>query len=120
MFKKFDSTSITGVKADEKFAIEGSSAYVKEKIVSELALQQEADRTKKESSEALPIGGRSILHGGKIGTNEMNANTASTGSTNLAMTSTATKFSPFRSQRNTSIGSVAGNNALAHNGMMQI
>ena len=37
MFKKFDSTSITGVKADEKFAIEGSSAYAKEKIVSELA-----------------------------------------------------------------------------------
>ena len=39
MFKKFEAPSITGVKADEKFALEGSSAYAKEKVVSELAAQ---------------------------------------------------------------------------------
>lgn len=37
MLKKLDSTSITGVKADEKFAIEGQSAYAKEKNIKELA-----------------------------------------------------------------------------------
>jgi hypothetical protein len=37
MYKNQDSSSITGVKADEKFAIEGQSAYVKEKNVAELA-----------------------------------------------------------------------------------
>lgn len=48
MFKKqFDSSSITGVKADEKFAIEGASAaavFGKEKNIAELAVQQEQER----------------------------------------------------------------------------
>lgn len=44
MFKKFDSTNpssmLPGIgKLDDKFAIEGSSAYAKEKVVSELAVQ---------------------------------------------------------------------------------
>lgn len=37
MFKKFDAPSITGVKADEKFGIEGATAFAKEKVVSDLA-----------------------------------------------------------------------------------
>ena len=40
MYKNHDSSSITGCKADEKFAIEGQSAYVKEKNITELAKQQ--------------------------------------------------------------------------------
>jgi hypothetical protein len=74
MFKKFDSTSITGVKADEKFGIEGSSAYTKEKIVSELAVQQEQDKLKKETDA------KSILHGGtmnKVGSTTMTDPTGS-------------------------------------------
>lgn len=35
-----DSASITGCKADEKFAIEGQSAFIKEKNISELAVKQ--------------------------------------------------------------------------------
>ena len=38
MHKNQDSSSITGVKADEKFAIEGQSAYTKEKNITELAV----------------------------------------------------------------------------------
>ncbi len=41
MFKKFDTTGATAIpgigKIDDKFAIEGSSAYAKEKVISELA-----------------------------------------------------------------------------------
>ncbi|CDW72990.1 leucine rich repeat family protein [Stylonychia lemnae] len=110
MFKKFDSTSITGVKADEKFAIEGASAYGKEKIVSELAVQQEQDKLKKETEA------KSILHGGTL--NKVGS-TDPTGS-NSGLVGQNNKISPFRSQRNASIGSVAANNAMAHNGMMQI
>ena len=37
-YKNQDSSSITGVKADEKFALEGSGAFTKEKNISELAV----------------------------------------------------------------------------------
>ena len=58
--------------------------------------------------------GRSILHGGAL--NKLTTNDSA--STNGNIVNTNSKFSPFRSQRNTSIGGIATNNAMAHNGMM--
>lgn len=77
MFKKFDAPSITGVKADEKFSIEGSSAYAKEKVISELAIQQEQEKLRKEA-----------IAEGKSSSKAVNE---------IAATTSSNKFSPFRS-----------------------
>ena len=102
MFKKLDAPpSITGVKADEKFSVEGAAAYVKEKVVSDLAVQQELDRLKRDEAPAAK--GQTLV--GTLMNKE-------------ALTST-TKFSPFRSQRTTSVGT-AINNSVSHVGQLQI
>ena len=99
MFKKFETTNpgtlLPGIgKLDDKFAIEGSSAYAKEKVISELAVQQEAERLKKDSDGTTV---KSILHGGAIKNNDVSVVNTST-----------SKFSPFRSQRNPSVGATSG------------
>lgn len=97
MFKKqFDSASITGVKADEKFQVEGASAaavFGKEKIISELAVLQEQAR--KESSEGLGTVAKSIIQPGRAGSGDA-ANPTGTAGSMMGGTANS-KFSPFRS-----------------------
>lgn len=89
-----DSGSITGCKADEKFVIEGQSAYLKEKNVAELAIQQQQDQMK-ENAHAKSINDEPYQN------TQQQKQIGSAG----VRSASENKYSPFRSQR-TDVGSL--------------
>jgi len=90
---QMDSGSITGCKADEKFAIEGTSTgALKEKSVGELARQQQIEAIEKQKLD-----------------DPYSQNTSQVIGQKPVRASSDSKYSPFRSQRTGGSGIIGGN-----------